>query len=413
MWKRWHFYCVLLHLCARSSCQKTSLDSPLNVILFRIFRNWGLNAFGRTGMEARYLQIARDANKMQEVIPDYIPFPCNVSVGRSAEVPNSVHKLRPGDIDVIAAMGDSLTAGAGIFANSIFHILVENRGVTATGGGQGTWREYLTLPNIIKEFNPNLIGYALGDSLASNEESQLNVAESGAFSEDMPYMAQVLTKRIKSDPRINLQKHWKFVSIMIGANDFCTDICWVPSPWSILEKHKAHMLQVLRILRDNLPRTFVALIPPPNIKILFEASTKRSFSHCYFTTNFECSCIFGKAFQESRRMYYEIMRRWQKLELEIAAFPEFQSDDFVVVAQPLMLDVKIPLTSNGFIDMTYLSNDCFHISQKANAWYANSLWDNLFQPVGAKETKMHLLFERFYCQTPERPYLATKLNSKI
>jgi hypothetical protein len=58
--------------------------------------------------------------------------------------------LRPGDIDVIAAMGDSLTAGAGIFANSIFHILVENRGVTATGGGQGTWREYLTLPNIIK-----------------------------------------------------------------------------------------------------------------------------------------------------------------------------------------------------------------------------------------------------------------------
>jgi len=47
-------------------------------------------------------------------------------------------------------MGDSLTAGAGVFANSIFHILVENRGVTATGGGQGTWREYLTLPNIIK-----------------------------------------------------------------------------------------------------------------------------------------------------------------------------------------------------------------------------------------------------------------------
>jgi len=25
----------------------------------------------------------------------------------------------------------------------------------------------------------------------------------------MPYMAQVLTKRIKNDPRINLQKHWK------------------------------------------------------------------------------------------------------------------------------------------------------------------------------------------------------------
>lgn len=65
-------------------------------------------------------------------------------------MPESVHKLRPGDIDVIAAMGDSLTAGAGIFADNVLHVAIENRGVTATGGGQGTWREYLTLPNIIK-----------------------------------------------------------------------------------------------------------------------------------------------------------------------------------------------------------------------------------------------------------------------
>lgn len=61
-----------------------------------------------------------------------------------------MHKLRPGDIDVIAAMGDSLTAGAGAFASNLFHILVENRGITAAGGGQGTWRQYLTVPNIIK-----------------------------------------------------------------------------------------------------------------------------------------------------------------------------------------------------------------------------------------------------------------------
>jgi len=61
-----------------------------------------------------------------------------------------VHKLRPGDIDVIAAMGDSLTAGAGVFAGNVLQIIIENRGVTAAGGGQGTWRQYLTLPNIIK-----------------------------------------------------------------------------------------------------------------------------------------------------------------------------------------------------------------------------------------------------------------------
>lgn len=67
-----------------------------------------------------------------------------------------MHKLRPGDIDVIAAMGDSLTAGMGIFAYNLFQVIIENRGVTATGGGQGTWRQYLTLPNIIKVRRSNL-----------------------------------------------------------------------------------------------------------------------------------------------------------------------------------------------------------------------------------------------------------------
>jgi len=58
-----------------------------------------------------------------------------------------------------------------------------------------------------------LIGYALGDSLTTHKESQLNVAEIGAESADMPYMAEILVKRIKNDPRINLQKHWKVCCI--------------------------------------------------------------------------------------------------------------------------------------------------------------------------------------------------------
>lgn len=66
-----------------------------------------------------------------------------------------MHKLRPGDIDVIGAMGDSLTAGAGVFADSVLQIMIENRGVTTTGGGQGTWRQYITLPNIIKVSQSN------------------------------------------------------------------------------------------------------------------------------------------------------------------------------------------------------------------------------------------------------------------
>ncbi|XP_012527812.1 phospholipase B1, membrane-associated isoform X2 [Monomorium pharaonis] len=356
--------------------------------------------------------MSKKANKTQEVVPDHVPFPCNVTDGRSPTVPRSVHKLRPGDIDVIAAMGDSLTAGAGVFASNVLQIVVENRGVSATGGGQGTWREYLTLPNILKVFNPNLIGYALGDSLTTHKLSQLNIAESGAESADMMYMAEMLVKKIKNDPRINVQKHWKLISLLIGDNDFCTEMCWIPSPWSILETHKANLLQVLRTLRDNLPRTFVSLIPPVNLKVLVNALKGRRSFPCFLTTDFECSCMFGYAYRRFRPVYYDIMQQWQKLDMEIASYPEFQKDDFAVVAQPSLLGLHVPRASDGYADMTYMSSDCFHISQKSNARIANILWNNLLEPVGAKDTNFTEIFHKFNCPTPKRPYLATIKNSK-
>lgn len=37
---------------------------------------------------------------------DEMPFPCSLENGRSSEPPKSVHKLKPGDIDVIGAIGN-------------------------------------------------------------------------------------------------------------------------------------------------------------------------------------------------------------------------------------------------------------------------------------------------------------------
>lgn len=44
-----------------------------------------VNLAGRTGTEERFLQIARNANKVQKLMPDYIPFPCNVT-GRTLKI---------------------------------------------------------------------------------------------------------------------------------------------------------------------------------------------------------------------------------------------------------------------------------------------------------------------------------------
>lgn len=91
---------------------------------------------------------------------------------RSRSVPNSVHKLRPGDIDIIGAMGDSITAGNGALATNILQVFIENKGVSSTIGGQSTWHKFLTLPNILKVFNPDLYGYSLSDGYSVDKISR-------------------------------------------------------------------------------------------------------------------------------------------------------------------------------------------------------------------------------------------------
>lgn len=88
---------------------------------------------------------------MQKPLPKSTRFPCDPSGPgrRSAVPPNSVHTLRPGDIDIIGAIGDSLTAGNGAFATNILHVFIENKGVSWSIGGQGTWHKFLTVIIII------------------------------------------------------------------------------------------------------------------------------------------------------------------------------------------------------------------------------------------------------------------------
>uniref|UniRef100_A0A1B0DDK4 Uncharacterized protein n=1 Tax=Phlebotomus papatasi TaxID=29031 RepID=A0A1B0DDK4_PHLPP len=191
-------------------------------------------------------------------------FPCDTQGPgrRSAQVPQSVHQLRPGDIDIIGAIGDSLTAGLGLFATNVLEVFSENRGAQMTIGGQGTWRQFLTIPNILKEFNPNLYGYTESNSLSTHRSSRFNVAEGGAMSRDTPHQARNLVLRMKNDPNVDIKNHWKFVTYFIGGNDFCLDMCY-DAPEKIVDNHDRELTDVLRTLRDNLPRTMVSIISAP------------------------------------------------------------------------------------------------------------------------------------------------------
>lgn len=172
---------------------------------------------------------------------------------------------------------------------------------------------------------------------------------------------------------------------MIGPNDFCVDMCYVKDVQSTVENHRKELIQTLRLLRDNLPRTFVNLILTPGLPISglwkqchlwffnLDLTQLTNFTLvnrppvCYFTHNLLCPCLFGLQFQHKMRYFSETMQKWQKVDEEVANMSEFDTDIFTVVLQPFTKYFTIPKRKNGLTDYSYLSADCFHLSQKGNA----------------------------------------------
>lgn len=142
-----------------------------------------------------------NSERFQQRVPVSTRFPCRVDGFKSKKLPKSVHQLRPGDIDIVAAVGDSLTSATAANSVRLWEVLVENRGLSWCIGGQGNWRTHLTLPNILKEFNPKLFGYSLSDAYNVHQSAQFNVAENIATTSDMPYNARKLMNRMKLDSR--------------------------------------------------------------------------------------------------------------------------------------------------------------------------------------------------------------------
>ncbi|CAH0558646.1 unnamed protein product [Brassicogethes aeneus] len=62
-----------------------------------------------------------------------------------------------------------------------------------------------------------------------------------------------------------IKKARKLISLMIGPNDFCLNICYQKDLNQVLRHHRRDLIKTLRKLRDSVPRTFVMLIPAPTI----------------------------------------------------------------------------------------------------------------------------------------------------
>ncbi|XP_012340871.1 phospholipase B1, membrane-associated-like [Apis florea] len=347
----------------------------------------------------------------QPRIPDYIPFPCNVKFGRSPTTPDNVHRLRPGDIDVIGSLGDSLVAGSGALEDYAIGTFIEARGVSWCIGGQGDWRQFLTLPNLLKVFNPNLIGYSTGTGEFISTNAKLNIAFPVAATEDAFQQARILVQRIKSNPKINVKKQWKLITIFFGANDICSAQCFNPEHFSPL-RYAHHLRRTLDYLKFVLPRTLVNVVPA--IDVTVSVRIPRS-PICRILHTFYCACLHkgNRPDIEASKMSHLYQ---QAIEALIYSGRYDKSSDFTVVLQPFSKLFNAPNADPRraqSIDPSLITYDCFHFSQKGHALGANLLWNNMLEPVGNKtERGLPQVFERLLCPSEKAPYIFTNVNSR-
>ncbi|MBN3304857.1 PLB1 Phospholipase, partial [Amia calva] len=292
--------------------------------------------------------------------------------------PTSVHYLRPGDIKVVAAIGDSLTAGNGVGANpnNILDVLKQYRGLSWSIGGDQTLNTVTTLPNLLRRFNAALTGFSVGiGNTAAN--AFLNQAQPGATTVDLPGQVHTLVKLMKQDQRVDFQRDWKLVTVFIGGNDLC-DYC-TDSIYFSPRNFMIRIQQALDILHKEVPRVFVNLVEPMHITPLRRLHQDRSLGCPTLIVNILCRCVV-KPKEGSRELQTlnDLNRAYQRAVLELVDSGRYDTrDDFTVVVQPFFREVVLPLLQDGRPDRTFFTPDCFHLSQKAQSHMARSLWNNM------------------------------------
>merc|ERR1711962_1973403 len=249
-----------------------------------------------------------------------------------------------GDVKVVAAMGDSLTAGRGAQLG-IIGLLMDFRGSSwSIGGNSGKWTSNLnTLPNILRNYNPNIYGFATGSGDRDNSNAHLNVAKSGDESKHMLEQAVMLTQRMKSDKNIDFDNDWKVITVFIGGNDLC-DSCTKPVEFSA-EMYRANLRAALDYLHDHVPRAFVNLVEVLNVEMAAEVAKGLV---CNAVHLFVCNCASNPKNSAAREELMALKEGYRNATLELATSGRYDTkEDFTVVLQPFYRDTQVPRTDNG------------------------------------------------------------------
>jgi phospholipase B1 len=366
-------------------------------------------AFGSGhGFKESYLnQILAEAVKEQEArlgeeeVPS-LDLPRNLNCGNiPGSYPTSVHQLRPHDIEVIGAIGDSLTAANGAGTNSILFLVTEYRGMSWCIGCQNQYPTTTTFATILKQFSPNLYGCSTGNGKQNSSVAFLNLADPGDTSFDMPGQARLLVQRIRQTVP-NADAKWKVIQFFIGGNDLC-DSC--RDSQQTPENFVKNIRDTLDYFKAELPRTLVNLVltlDVTGIEVL-DGLTCRNMQNSF------CDCGLSSSWRANLLKLTESYQKDTQALIDSGRYDT--SDLFTVVLHKFMTKMTPPKLSNGKPDFSYFAPDCFHFSEKGHQAAAIELWNSVMTPHHARNDKW-TIGQAIKCPTLTSPHFFTYKNSK-
>ncbi|KAG7539647.1 hypothetical protein FFLO_03446 [Filobasidium floriforme] len=326
--------------------------------------------------------------------------------------------LRPDEISVVMAIGDSITAG--LFARPAsddlspsmksreadqhffpgFKGFEEYRGVSFSTGGDA---DAVTLANNIRYYNPDLKGQSYGHHRPpvlskafghTPANDGLNAAKSGAKAKDL--LSQVEDYILPSLNEVGVETgEWKLMTLSIGANDVC-DYCLagnstVGGPGSP-EEFADNVKKAIVAARDNIREVHVVVVGLFQVSSIYNLSrqqppcTPLRLPPIFPTLPIECQCAWapGPLGDASRKKMDALGEEYnQALQVVVAELNAENRGDFMVIWQPGTF-----LSLADFPTIALSPIDCFHPSREAHRRIGAGLWNRLTLPQNEKALPM-------------------------
>jgi lysophospholipase L1-like esterase len=286
------------------------------------------------------------------------------------------------DVHLISCLGDSLLTGLGVtahpskFKHKILSFFGSSRGAmvlkwfcsgeyrqnTCICGGS---TKVVSIGRLLQYYSPTIIGLNYKSTMLFSTGARFNFATTGATTSQLCNQTLRLIKKLQKSKYKIVNDQWKMVFIWIGGNDVFTK-----STKQLQESYERDILAAIQMLRDQLQKVLVYLLPLPDLSHLQYTLKRPELSKIEYKT----------------MILNDIVKKIVR---------DYQNDSLFVVKVVGIPMGRIPSASQKDL---ISSIDNIHPSFMAQQLFAKAIWNNLFLEPAEQLSSLKAVTEASWIQ---------------